>query len=217
MANEHVKLRCSAQRLTGVLSLTHHGTSQSEKDIGVERVEIWTASRRPGGLNYACEIDPPLAAFAAQQITNGVQRPTNQPNAWVAALRSRRATPAGSAGSTTGSREPAASVPPAESIALTWNQPQSISRVELFFDVDYDHPMETVQFGHPESIVPFCVKHYRLLDATGSVLHECPDNRQARNTITLAEPITTDALTVEVLAVHGDCPAAIFEVRCYGA
>ncbi len=206
LANEHAKLRLSDQRVTGVLAVAHHMTSESQTDIGVERVEVWSAHRRPGGHNFACEIDPPLASFSAGQITNGLQRPTHQPNAWVAA-------PGGAGGE--GREATGGAGSPCESLTLTWDAPQALRRVELFFDVDYDHPMETVQMGHPESAVPFCVKHYRLHDSAGNVLHECADNHQARNTITFAEPVNTKALTVEVLAMHGDCPAAIFEVRCY--
>lgn len=85
----------------------------------------------------------------------GVARPTNQPNAWVADPAEERPT-----------------------LTLSWSEPQTLARVELMFDTDFDHPMETVLWGHPEDRMPFCVRGYRLLDETGRVLAECPEQHQ---------------------------------------
>jgi len=38
-----------------------------------------------------------------------------------------------------------------------------INRIILNFDTDFDHPMESVQMGHPENRVPFCVKNSGFL------------------------------------------------------
>jgi hypothetical protein len=65
--------------------------------------------------------------------------------------------------------------------------------------------------------VPFCVKHYRVLDAQGDVLFEENNNHQTRNTVTLDVATITTELHIEVLASHGNAPAALFEVRCYAA
>ena len=75
--------------------------------------------------------------------------------------------------------------------------------------------MESVLFTHPETVMPFCVRHYRVLNATGDVVAEVADNHQTLNSLTFDPPLNTDALSIEVLATHGDTPAAIFEVRCY--
>jgi hypothetical protein len=85
----------------------------------------------------------------------------------------------------------------------------------LAFDVDFDHAMESVLLGQPERVMPFCVKHYRVLDGAGRVLAEVTDNHQARNTVRLDSPTTTDRLRIELLATHGCVPAGLFEVRCY--
>ena len=81
--------------------------------------------------------------------------------------------------------------------------------------MDYDHPMESVLIGHPERALPFCVKHYRILDGSGQRVAEITDNHQARNLIRLTPAITTELLVIELLASHGQTPAALFEVRCY--
>jgi len=68
--------------------------------------------------------------------------------------------------------------------------------------------------GHPERDMPFCARHYRVLDDAGTLLFECADNHQTRNTIRLAAPVSTTELRIEILSTHG-ASAAIFELRCY--
>jgi hypothetical protein len=85
----------------------------------------------------------------------------------------------------------------------------------LSFDTDFDHPAESVLLGHPETIMPFCVRAYRILDAKGNVLHKCSDNHQTRNTIRMERPVSTDRLTIELTHPSNQTPAALFEVRCY--
>jgi len=124
---------------------------------------------------------------------NGVTRPTCAPNAWTA--------------------DPS---DPRPSLVLRWKRPQTIARLELGFDTDFDHPMESVLMGHPERAMPFCVKHYRVLDGTGRVVAEVTDNHQTRNTMRWSEPLLTDRLTIECLESHGPVPATLFEVLVYG-
>jgi hypothetical protein len=130
--------------------------------------------------------------FAPENVLHGPARPTTQPNAWVAGF--------GDA---------------APRLTLSWSKPQTIGRIELSFDTDFDHAMETVQWGHPDRAMPFCVKHYRVRDGQGNVVAECADNHQTRNVIKLASAIATDRLTIECLGTHSGAPAAILEVRCY--
>jgi hypothetical protein len=101
-------------------------------------------------------------------------------------------------------------------LTLRWDEPRTLQRIELAFDTDFDHAMESVLRGHPERAMPQCVRHYRLLDQAGDIVTEVQDNHQTRNVHVLPRPLTTSALTVEVLAMHGRSPAAIFAVRCYG-
>jgi hypothetical protein len=75
--------------------------------------------------------------------------------------------------------------------------------------------MESVFYGHPENVVPFCAKACRLLDANGKVLAEVTVNHHAQCIHTFASSVDTDRLTVEVS--NDCCPAAVFEVRVAGA
>src|SRR5690606_28826241 len=192
MKNEQVSVRCSEQRVTGILSVRYHRTQQPEHDIGVEVFEFWCPQRRPGGHNFAMTIEPPLNVFAPENVANGIARPTSQPNAWVAAFNDT-----------------------APRLTLEWDAPQTIGQIVFGFDTDFDHPMESVLLGHPEDAMPFCIKHYRVLDDSGRVLAEVSDNHQTQNFLTLEQPVTTRQLQIEVLAVHSPAPAAIFSVRCY--
>src|SRR5690606_20056933 len=143
MRNEHIRVRRSDLRITGVLAVRHDRTQQPTEDIGIDTFEFWTPWRRPDGQNFAIDVSPPVACFGSDNLTNGVTRPVNQPNAWVA--------------------DP---TDPSPTITLAWNQPQSIRRMVLTFDADLDHPVESVLMGHPERAMPFCVKRYRVCDAS---------------------------------------------------
>jgi hypothetical protein len=192
MQNEHVSVQSSNLRVTGLLTVAYDSTQQPPDGIGIETFELWCPPRRPGGHNLALEITPPLSGFSSANIINGLTRPVNAPNAWVA--------------------DPDDSAP---TLTLQWEEPQQIGRIELCFDTDFDHAMETVLRGHPEHVVPFCVTQYRLCNGAGELIASCDDNHQTRQIISLSEPITTDQLTLHVLATHGQAPAAVFEIRCY--
>lgn len=198
--NASIRLRTSEQRVTGVLSLCHavnlavakSAVQTPPADIGVDSFEFWLPKRRPAGQNLALTLERPLAPFGVKNLTNGIARPTNQPNAWVAALAEE--TPA---------------------VTLTWTGPQTIARVELMFDTDFDHPMETVLWGHPENRMPFCARGYRLLDDTGRVLAEGREQHQTRAVVVLPQAVTTKSLRIEITRPEKNIPAALFAVRCY--
>jgi hypothetical protein len=218
--NERVSFRYSNRRVTGVLSVfnsinkavSNYGKQEPTEDIGVDTFEFWCPQRRgaaagPAGRNLAMTIEPGLRVFSPEALRNGVQRPTNGPNAWVADPRDA-----------------------APRLVLDWPEPQTISRLELGFDSDFDHPMETVLMQHPEHVSPFCVRRYRVRDEAGTVLFEETNQYQTRRTIRFAEPVTTRQLVLEVehpsaevpgtevpgTEVPGtDVPAALLEVRAY--
>ncbi len=182
---------------TGVMALVHAANTKVAKGAvqipqegsGFDRFEFWLPERRPDGKLPALQINPPIPAFGLEQLSTDYARPFIQSNAWVA--------------------DPQDSVP---SLSLRWNAPQSIQKVVLYFDVDYDHAMETVQWHHPEDVMPFCVKHFRLSDASGRVLAEETSNHQGRVELKFDETVETDALRLECLSTHG-APAALFSIQ----
>lgn len=198
--NPAVKLHFTNKRVTGLLSVfntenkavSNFGKQTPPEDIGMDAFEFWCPQRRPEGHNLDFKLPEGLRAFSAENVRNGVERPTTQPNAWVADWND-----------------------PQPSITLQWKESKKISAIELFFDTDYDHPMESVLMTHPETVMPFCVQTYRVKDGAGNILFEKKNNYQAYNRLQLAEAVHTDKLVIEVEHPSGDVPAAICAVRCY--
>ena len=192
MANPALRAHLSDMRVTGLMALQYWRDQEPYEDIGVEAFEFWTPPRRPAGQNMAMRLSPPINGFDPQNVCNGLARPVAEVNAWVA--------------------DPDDDKP---ALDIKWIAPQSISRVTLMFDTDFDHAMETVTRGHPEDVMPFAVKHYRLRDGDGRVLSEVTDNHQTVNRIVFDQPIETEHLQLEVVESQGDAPAAVFALHCY--
>lgn len=223
--NDDVAVHLSDKRLTGVLALCHNANKAVAKSatqtpppgIGIDTFEFWTPKRRPGGKNLAMRADPPIHSFGVSQLTNGIGRPSSRCNAWVADFAHEQPV-----------------------VRLVWPDPRTIGVIEIEFDNDYDHPMESVLMGHPEREMPFCVRHLKVIararedapqapqaasstanltaEATArasKVVAEIHGNHQSRRVIRLETPVTTDCLELHVLAPSLDVPAALFAVRCY--
>ncbi|HZQ55235.1 MAG TPA: FAD-dependent oxidoreductase [Bryobacteraceae bacterium] len=197
MENQVVTVAASQSRVTGVLALSHSqnpavakaATQNAPAKSGIESFEFWLPGRRPGGKNLAIRVEPKLDVFGPEHLVNGVARPTLRCNAWVADPNDPRPT-----------------------VTFRWPEVCRIRHVEITWDTDYDHPMESVLMGHPEREIPFCVRRYRL--ATDQrVLFE-GENHLTRTSLQLDEPVTTNILNIEVLETRG-LPATIFEVRIY--
>ena len=199
MPADGVEVLLSDERVTGVLSVSQIGNEKVSKGsvqeppegIGVERVEFWLPERRPGGKNFAMKLSEPIDLFQPLEVLSGPQRPTVRSNAWVAAKDDS---------------DPR--------LTLEWEQPVVLNNVVLCFDTDFDHPMETVQMGHPEREMPFCVKDFDLLDDQNNVIYEGRDNHATRYVAEFVA-VETTRLTVRVLSTHGT-PAAIFKIQCFG-
>ena len=193
--NPAVEVPLSDFRSTGLVSVENKfdrkvavsGVQSPPPGIGVDRFEFWLPTRRPGGHNLPLRLDPPLPAISTAFLTNGWHRPLRRTNAWAA--------------------DPA---DPAPALELSWPTAVAIRSIDLHFDTDFDHAMETSQWGHPEDIIPFCVRSYRIKDANGHILHQCDDNHQTINRIRLTDPVLTDLLRIELDHPLPGVPAALF-------
>lgn len=192
MKNAQVSVHASNLRVTGLLSVQYRKTQKPPSDIGVETYEFWCPTRRPGGHNIAVTIDPPIDLFGVDNLTNGLTRPTHAPNAWVADPDDLR-----------------------PMVTLQWDQPQTLARLELTCDTDWDHPMESVLMGHPESAMPFAIRRCFILNETGKVVAGFQNNPQARHEMVFDPPLTTSRLQIQLQGTFGNAPEALFEVRCY--
>jgi hypothetical protein len=200
LKNEHIHLQYSQLRITGVLSVfnkinpavSNYGKQEPTEDIGVDTFEFWCPERRPAGHNIALRIQPGIRLFSPANVRNGIQRPTNQPNAWVANADDANPT-----------------------LTLSWLTRQKISRVELRFDTDFDHPLETVIMIHPETVGPFCVQEYVVCNDQQERIYHQAHNHQTSNTIRFEKPVETGSLTIHLKKQGGLAPASLMEVRCY--
>lgn len=202
-SNVQVQLGTTEKRVTGILSVfntinkavSNYGKQSPTEDSGVDAFEFWCPQRRPNGQNLCVQTEEVITSlFAAANISNGTDRPVEMPNAWAA--------------------DPA---DPAPELQLEWDSTQYISHMDLWFDTDFDHPMESVLMGHPERAMPFCVQEYRVLDEYGNEVYSKKGNYQSRNRISFARPLQTRKVTIQMKHPSVHIPAAIFAVRCYKA
>jgi hypothetical protein len=195
-----LRVRVSDMRITGVLAVTtafnkavaKSSVQEPPADIGIDRFEFWLPKRRPDGLNLAMTFDPPIDHFGPANVIGGPARPVDAPNAWVA--------------------DPTDLQP---ELHLDWDAPRALGRVQIDFDPDWDHPMESVLMTHPEEVVPFMVKDFDLLDDGGRVVHSVRNHHSAIYEWRPEENFLTKRLTLRVLATHG-APAAVFRIRVFG-
>ncbi|WP_309379817.1 FAD-dependent oxidoreductase [Cerasicoccus frondis] len=196
-----VEIAQSQAHHSGVMALVHSANKKVAKSAvqmpdegsGFDSFEFWLPERRPVGKLPAVTFSPPLSGFGVEQLASDYQRPFIQSNAWVAEASDAKPT-----------------------LHVEWEEPQQVASLVLYFDVDYDHAMESVQWHHPENAMPFCVKHFRVLDDAGNCIAETKENFKGRVAITLDTAIHTRALTLELLETHG-APAALFSMQAFSA
>jgi hypothetical protein len=186
-----VRVYQSSRYITGQV-LLRYSREEKTSHIGGEDYPVYAAIRRPHAWPLALGFDPPLDIFGPENALDGHIRPMSRPHAWVA--------------------DPSDAAP---ALTLRWHSPQTISRVDLFFDADYDHSMETVLRPHPDNAPPHCVRRWTLRDDAGHLLHTCHENHQAQNTVRFSTPVTTGSLTIELSRMNGPAPATLVDVRCY--
>jgi hypothetical protein len=198
--NPAIRVLRSRQRITGLLTVfnsvnpavSNYGRQEASAGIGMDSFEFWCPKRRPGGENLALGFLPALSLFGVSNLTGGDGRPTMGPNAWVADPRDQQPT-----------------------LTFRWKEPQRIRRIELRFDTDYDHPMESVLMTHQENVIPFCVRNYRILDDHGHLVCGIAGNYQSQNRIIPENPLLTREISIVLEHPGPDTPAALFAVRCY--
>ena len=195
-SNPEVKIRCSEKRITGIVSVfnkanpavNNYGKQMPPEKSGFDSFEFWCPERRPQGQNIAMVISPALHCFSKQNMINGYTRPYLRPNAWVADWKDENPT-----------------------IDFKWDNPQIIKSITLYFDTDFDHPMESSQMGHPEDVMPFCIQNYRIFCGQEQI-YATQSNHQTINHIQFPNPVETSALRIEMEHPSNKVPSALFEI-----
>ena len=197
MQNPEVEVRCSQNRITGLVTVynkqnravSNFGRQDPDPEIGFDAFEFWTPARRPEGHNFGMSITPPLTNFSVSNLINGYHRPYLQPNAWVAEIED-----------------------PFPELKLNWESAKTINEIVLSFDTDFDHPMESSIWGHPERRMPFVVQEYQVFDEKNQMIYERKSNYTTRNEIFFASPIETSELTIRFVRPSEKVPVAVFGI-----
>jgi len=200
LKNESVEVKGTNLRQPGIISVfnkenravSNYGSQNPPEGIGFETFEFWTPERRPGGHNLAMKIDPPIMDFNAENLLTGFTRPTNMSNAWVADLSDLN-----------------------PGIELRWKDIQEIHGLQLHFDSDFDHPLESVLQGHPEKVVPFVIRNYSVRGCNEQIIYEKQNNHQTINKITFPDPVKTAGLKIELEHPSKDVPASLFHIHLF--
>ncbi|MCB0632676.1 MAG: FAD-dependent oxidoreductase, partial [Lewinella sp.] len=200
MSNPGIEIRGSAARYTGILSVfnkhnkavSNFGRQEPPENIGIDAFEFWTPERRPKGHNVAMEIQPAIRCFSPRNLNNGYVRPEVTANAFIADPKQEACT-----------------------IDIYWPEKKTIREIVLFFDPDYDHPLESTLYGHPETVIPFCVSQYEIRNCGKTTLSKVENNHQAINRLVLEQPIETDHWQLILRRPQDNIPAALFEIMCF--
>lgn len=198
MSNDRLAIRTSACRVTGLLSVfnkilpavSNFGKQTPPDNIGVEAFEFWCPERRPDGENIAMRFSSPIDCFSVENLRTSLYRPVEQPNAWVADWNDEM-----------------------PEVSLSWDSGQSVKTIRLYTDTDADHPMESVQWGHFDSRMPFCVKEITICDGQDRILAEIKDNYQTLVTVDLPEAVTLRTLKIRLSKPAPNIPAALFAIN----
>lgn len=192
-----VEIGLSDLRCTGVLSVFNKfnlkvgnkGRQMPPEGSGFDTFEFWCPERRPSGKNLSLDIFPAVEDFSCRNLVNGFTREGVLSNAWVASADDEKAT-----------------------VSIEWNAPEMVKRIRMYLDNDYDHAMESVQYGHPESEMPFCLRNLVIRDDRGEVIAEIKGNHKTIVDVVCEKPVVTTRLTVEVERPLPEVPASIFEI-----
>lgn len=199
MQNEDVEVLLSDQLLTGVMTVqnrinkavSNFGKQEPAEGLGLDAFEFWTPERRPAGKNLALSIEPGITNFAAENVENNEIRPTSnaQSNAWVADFKDEK-----------------------PELTLSWDAPQNIKKIVLFFDADYDHALECNLMQHPESELPFTVSDYGIYDDSNNLIFEKNGNYQAINEIVFEEPVQKQKLKFKFRKKLKNVPVSVMKI-----
>ncbi len=198
MSNPKISLLFSQYRITALVSVfntvmpdvSNWGKQNPTEDIGIEKFEFWCPERRPNGQNIAMKIHPPIEGFEIENILHPIYRPVEKSNAWVVNLDDN--TP---------------------SIEIKWDKVEKISKITFFLDSDYDHPMETIQWGHHDNKMPFCVDCIEVYDGNMTLLKKIEDNHRTKVEIHFEEKIETDLLNIKLYNSIKNIPVSVFGIN----
>ena len=196
MENEYVSVGLSSHLVSGLMTVRQGGLAKvstqarqkAPASLGVESFDFWVPERRPQGKNIAFSSHVPVHKFAKENLLEGAFRPTVSPNAWVA---HQEQSPAW--------------------MHFVWKIPIEAQDLILYFDCDYDHPLESVQYHHHDRVMPHLVDEFRIL-CNGEQVFETRSNHQGVVRVRLPEGLVIEDLKVLMTNTQGHA-VSVFGVR----
>lgn len=159
-------------------------------DWGVDEFEFWLPKRRPNKYLPAFKLNRPLQAYAAENMLNGQLRPNDHSHAWAPSEEDRNPT-----------------------VTLTFPSPTTLDHITLMFDNDFDHAMETAQWGHHENVSPNCVKDYDLY-IDGQLYKQVKGNHLSTNLHQIELLNQVQCIEIKIHSTHGGL-ACIYALHCH--
>ena len=166
---------------------------------GEEFTEQWREWKETlHGEGICFRLDSPTDAFAPARAIGGYARPYGGPNMWVSGPAEEDPQPA---------------------LELTWEEPQTVTEVDLLLDDDLNEDLINLHHHRsPDDIMPTLVRNARLESRSDGAWHHLAslrENRERRRVLRLDAPVTTDALRLVVEDTHGVPEARVVGFRVY--
>jgi len=143
-------------------------------------------------------VEPPTAAYRAQHVAGGLQRPYNGPQLW--------------------SSEPF-TADPEPFVELRWPDSIEISKIELIFNDDVNEDLVNLHHHRtPFAVIPELVRDYRLMVETTSgwtTVAEIIGNRVRHRVHALDSVIQTCAVRLVITATNGARTAMLSAMRVF--
>lgn len=200
MKNDKVQVRMSNELYAGVTTVfqkinkavSNNGVQIPPEDIGVDSFEFWTPERNHRSI--AMEITPTIDKFSNENIKSGNVRPTpdGNVNCWSAGIDDNNPI-----------------------LVTKWNEKVKIRRLKLFFDADYDNPLESTLMTHPKDVIEPVVRDYEIFDNSGNLIFKMKNNHQAINEIELKYPLFTSKLSFVFKKPRENVPVSVFKISIY--
>lgn len=145
-----------------------------------------------GGSTLSFTVEPPQTPYGPENVTRGATRPHRAANQW-------RSNP---------------SDPLPQWIEMTWDQPQSLSQVQLTFAGNLLREYHAYPPLHRD---PQCVREYAVqVHVEGQWVTVAAESHNYSNRVVHNfDQVTSDRLRIVVYATNGDESAGIYEIRCY--
>lgn len=167
-----------------------HSRQLVDGDYGVDEFDFWLPLRRPQHVLPALQFTPALQAYAPDAVIDGMMRPSDHTHAWMA--------------------DPQDATP---QLVIALAGSEALSEIGIMFDNDFDHAMETSQWGHKERVSPHCVQAYSLF-IDDECIAQVQDNYLSWRKHQLAVPRSVKEVKLVIHSTHGATPV-VFGVHCF--